>query len=125
MKLGVCQMAVSENLGVNTKKIISFIKEAALQDINIVGFPEMALTGYTKEILADENLNNMVQDSLSEIKKPASSIIQPCWWAIPTRLAKNFTTVPLFLPDGSTFTYDKNIPRNWSRNILKRAKRSH
>ena len=56
MKLGVCQMAVSENLGVNTKKIISFIKEAALQDINIVGFPEMALTGY-KEILVDENLN--------------------------------------------------------------------
>ena len=27
MKLGVCQMAVSENLGINTKKIISFIKK--------------------------------------------------------------------------------------------------
>jgi predicted amidohydrolase len=111
MKLGVCQMAVSENLGVNTKKIISFIKEAALQDINIVGFPEMALTGYTKEILVDENLNSMVQDSLSEIKKACKLHNTAVLVGHPYKDGEElYNSATVFLPDGSTFTYDKKYP---------------
>jgi len=43
MKLGVCQMAISEKLKTNTQKIICFIRKAASQNIDIVGFPEMRL----------------------------------------------------------------------------------
>lgn len=111
MKLGVCQMAVAEKLDTNTKKIISYIKKAASQNINIVGFPEMALTGYTKEILGEENLNTIVKDSLSEIKKACTSYNTTVIVGHPYKKGnKLYNSASVLLPDGSTFIYDKKYP---------------
>ncbi|HHY43109.1 MAG: carbon-nitrogen hydrolase family protein [Firmicutes bacterium] len=111
MKLGVCQMAVSEKVDTNTKKIIRFIEKAALHSINIVGFPEMALTGYTKEVLSDENLNIIVKDALSEIKKACTYYGTAAIVGHPYKNGdKLYNSASVFLPDGSTFTYDKKYP---------------
>lgn len=111
MKLGVCQMAVTENLDVNTEKIISFIKDAARQNINIVGFPEMALTGYTKEILMDKDLNTKVHDCLSKIQKACMSYNTAAIIGHPLqRDGKLYNCASVLLPDGNSFTYDKKYP---------------
>ena len=43
MKLGVCQMTVSEKTRVNLNKILNFLDEAVEHDIDLLVFPEMVL----------------------------------------------------------------------------------
>ncbi len=74
MKLGLCQMSVTEDIGTNTGKIIEFIKESASQNIDIVGFPEMSLTGYNPELLTERNLNLKIAKAITEIKEVVDSI---------------------------------------------------
>ncbi|MDD4568791.1 MAG: carbon-nitrogen hydrolase family protein [Tepidanaerobacteraceae bacterium] len=111
MKLGVCQMAVSEKLEMNTKKIMDFIKQAAAQNIDIIGFPEMALTGYTKEILTEKNMNDMVSKALSEIKKACEVFNTTVIVGHPYNKGEElYNSASVFLPDGNTYTYDKKYP---------------
>lgn len=111
MKLGVCQMTISEKLEVNTKKIIGFIEQAAAQNIDIVGFPEMALTGYTKEILDDENMNNIVRESLSKINEKCTGLGTGAIVGHPYKKGDElYNSSSVFLPDGNTYTYDKMYP---------------
>lgn len=74
MKLGLCQMSVTENLSTNTGKIIEFIEESASQNIDIVAFPEMSMTGYDPELLTDRNLNLKVAKAVKEIKDVVDSV---------------------------------------------------
>lgn len=111
MKLGVCQMAVSEKLNVNKNKIIRFIREASDQNIDFIGFPEMALTGYTPEILSDKNLNELVRDALDEIKKTCTASNIGAAVGHPyTKNDKLYNSVSVFLPSGNTCSYDKKYP---------------
>lgn len=61
-------MSVTDNIDTNMDKIIEFIKQSALQNIDIVAFPEMSLTGYNPIQLSDKNLNSKVKASINEIK---------------------------------------------------------
>jgi len=111
MKLGVCQMAATENVEVNTTKIMRFIKDAASQNIRIIGFPEMALTGYTREILSDENLNATVDQALAKIRKTCKDNNTAAIIGHPYKSKdKLYNSASVLLPDGSTFTYDKKYP---------------
>lgn len=111
MKLGVCQMSVSEKLEVNKNKIISFIKEASDQNMDFIGFPEMALTGYTPEILSDKNLNELVQNALDEIRKTCETSKVGAAVGHPyTKEGKLYNSVSVFLPNGIIYSYDKKYP---------------
>ncbi|HHY70863.1 MAG TPA: carbon-nitrogen hydrolase family protein [Thermoanaerobacterales bacterium] len=111
MKLGVCQMAVSEKLEVNTKKIKDFIKHAATQNIDIIGFPEMALTGYTKDILDDKNMNDILKKPLSEIRETCEVFNTAAIVGHPYKKSDElYNSTSVFLPDGNTYTYDKKYP---------------
>jgi predicted amidohydrolase len=111
MKLGVCQMSVSEKLEINTKKIIGFIEHAAAQNIDIIGLPEMALTGYTKEILDDEKMNDTVRQSLSKIRETCEVFNTAAIVGHPYKKGDElYNSTSVFLPDGNTYTYDKMYP---------------
>jgi predicted amidohydrolase len=111
MKLGVCQMAVSEKLEINTKKIMGFIKQAAAQNIHIIGFPEMALTGYTKEILDDKDMNDILRKCLSEIRETCEVFNTAAIVGHPYKKGDElYNSTSVFLPDGNTYTYDKMYP---------------
>lgn len=111
VKLGVCQMAVSEKLDVNTKKIIDFIKQASAQNIDVIGFPEMALTGYTEEILRVEDMNDIVNNALSEIKKTCKEVNIVAIVGHPYKKGEElYNRTSVFLPEGKTYTYDKKYP---------------
>ena len=110
VKLGVCQMAVSEKLEVNTNKIIDFIKQAATQNIDVIGFPEMALTGYTEEILRTENMNNIVSNALSEIKKTCKDVNTVAIVGHPYKKGEELYNRTSVFTWGKTYTYDKKYP---------------
>ena len=111
MKLGVCQMAVTERLEINTGKILDFLKQGKAQNINILGFPEMALTGYTKKILDSENMNDMVRESLSKIKEKCITLGIAAIIGHPYKKdGKLYNSTSVFLSNGSTYTYDKKYP---------------
>lgn len=111
MKLGVCQMSVSEKLDINKNKIIKCIKKASDQNIDFIGFPEMALTGYTPEILSDKSLNEVVKNALDEIDKTCiASNIGAAVGHPYTKNDKLYNSVSVFLPSGKTYSYDKKYP---------------
>ncbi|WP_296970993.1 MULTISPECIES: carbon-nitrogen hydrolase family protein [Tepidanaerobacter] len=113
MKLGVCQMTVSEKLDMNMKKIMGFIEQAAGQNIDIVGFPEMALTGYTVELLKDESMNDMVSSALLEIRKTCEAFNTAAVIGHPYKKSnKLYNSTSVFLPSGNIYTYDKKYPTN-------------
>ncbi len=113
MKLGICQMAVSEKLEVNLKKIMEFIEQAAGQNIDIVGFPEMALTGYTVELLTNKNMNDMVSEALSQIRKTCEGFNTAAIIGHPYKKSdKLYNSTSVFLPCGNIYTYDKKYPTN-------------
>ncbi len=51
MKLGICQMSISKNIDINTNKILDFLDKASKQDVDLLVFPEMSLTGYNPDTL--------------------------------------------------------------------------
>jgi predicted amidohydrolase len=71
LKLGVYQMVVTENIDANTDKIIQALKQSAYSNIDIVAFPEMSLTGYSPELLADDDLNLKIRKAITKIEKAA------------------------------------------------------
>ncbi len=104
-------MSVSEKLEVNKNKIISFIKEASDQNMDFIGFPEMALTGYTPEILSDKNLNELVQNASDEIRKTCKTSKVGVAVGHPyTKEGKLYNSVSVFLPNGIVYSYDKKYP---------------
>lgn len=67
MKLGVAQIALENNIGLNMIKIHNYTSEAARAKADIVCFPECSLTGY-KRNLSEIDWNEILKalDTLQE-----------------------------------------------------------
>ena len=71
----------------------------------------MALTGYTEEILRTENMNNIVDNALSEIKKTCKDVNTVAIVGHPYKKGEElYNRTSVFLPGGKTYTYDKKYP---------------
>lgn len=57
MKIGVVQMKICDLVESNFCKILYFLDKAKNEQVDLVCFPEMALTGYNIELLQSQDLN--------------------------------------------------------------------
>ena len=108
MKLAVCQMALSENLENNAAQIIRFMEKASAQEVELICFPEMSLTGYIPALLSKPELNLIVEKILQQIAKKCDElhlgvIIGYGYWE-GTNL---FNRACVILSGKEHFTYDK------------------
>jgi predicted amidohydrolase len=109
MKLGACQMTVSENTRVNLNKILNFLDEASEQGIDLLVFPEMVLTGYTPDVVLSSRINNMIDEYLMMIKEKIKRLQIAAIIGHPYKEeGKLFNRASAILPDGQVYTYDKN-----------------
>jgi predicted amidohydrolase len=101
-------MSVSENLNTNLSKVLNFIETAAAQKIDIIGFPEMSLTGYTPEVVFSENLNSLMDTSLKQIQKKCCELNIAAIIGHPYKNGYNlYNRASAILPNGQTFIYNK------------------
>ncbi|HHY14154.1 MAG TPA: carbon-nitrogen hydrolase family protein [Thermoanaerobacterales bacterium] len=107
MKLGICQMPISDNIDVNKKKIIDFLEKANEQCIDLLAFPEMSLTGYTEMILS-QDLNVIVDDHINQIKDICNSLeIGSIIGHAYKEEDKLYNRISVILPEEDIYTYDK------------------
>lgn len=108
MKLGVVQMPLVEDIGRNEKRISAHLEAAASQGISLVGFPEMALTSYSPDVLKDPDLNERVETALARIQTACRAsgigVIIGHGFREGDKLFNRSTAL---LPDGRRLTYDK------------------
>ena len=108
MKLAVCQMALSENIKNNAAQIIHFMEKASRQEVELICFPEMSLTGYTPALLSKSELNLIVEEILWQIAKKCDDLHLGAIIGYGYREGTNlFNRAGVILPGGKQFTYDK------------------
>lgn len=108
MKLAVAQIALSDSLDYNTRKVIRFLEQAGEIGLDLVCFPEMCLTGYSPAALSPSDLDEKVGSALN--------IIQDRCGALGTGAIVGyghksgyalFNRATVLLPHGERFHYDK------------------
>lgn len=108
MKLAVCQMALSENLENNAAQIIRFMEKASAQEVELICFPEMSLTGYIPALLSKPELNLIVEEILQQIAKKCTELHLGAIIGYGYRDGANlFNRAGVILPGMEQFTYDK------------------
>ena len=78
MKIGVAQIDLTNDVSKNTEKIVGFIDRAEEQGIEIIAFPETALTGYIYDdflSVAQEKIDAAVTDIRNRIDKTDLCVI--------------------------------------------------
>jgi predicted amidohydrolase len=108
MKLAVAQMALSNNFENNAIKIMEFMEWASKQEVELLCFPEMSLTGYTEALLSRSELNLIIGEALWQIERKCNEfnlgVIIGYGYREDPHL---FNRAGVILPGDEHFTYDK------------------
>ena len=120
MKLGAYQFAVSGNIRENLNTIKKAISLAAAQKIELLAFPECALTGYPPHDIPDSRAVDFeeVDAALEEIQALAAgngicTVIGSITEGEPN--GKPHNSAVIFLPDGKREIYHKRALWGWDR----------
>jgi predicted amidohydrolase len=107
MKIGVVQLNLTDSIRRNKKNILEYIHRAKNDNIEILGFPETALTGY----IFDDFLKADYSEVESSIQEISISIAQSKLHVIlgtPYKAEKSvYNSVVILYPDGKHLVYHK------------------
>ena len=79
----------------NTSNIIKAIEDAAQNDIKLIVFPELCITGYTcGDLFLQKILIDSAKDSLIKIAKATENLIYPPLSDFRTLRSRHFIIVP-------------------------------
>lgn len=80
MKVALCQLEIVwENKSVNEEKAVSFIKQAAEQNVDLILFPEMSLTGFSMNVDATKEWNGVTCSKFQQYAREYSISIGIGW----------------------------------------------
>ncbi|MGB4313560.1 MAG: nitrilase-related carbon-nitrogen hydrolase, partial [bacterium] len=66
MKIAAAQMELVPDIETNTRRIKEFIEQAAVFGVDIMAFPETALTGYYPELFRSHN-QEKIDEKVAEL----------------------------------------------------------
>lgn len=119
VKIGIVQMKISSVLTKNLNRIIHFLSLANAEDVDIICFPEMALTGYNIELLQSQELNERVNQLLGQIIDKCREYGIVCIIGHPYKEEnKLFNRASVILPTGKILHYDKQYPTELEKRIF-------
>lgn len=116
MKLGAYAFAVTENLQTNLERVAQGVREAAGESVNLLVFPECALTGYPPRHIPHPNALNFDALSRAHDELAALSAAHRMHLAVGTVLREGdacYNSALLFSPDGQRSTYHKRALWGW------------
>jgi len=108
MKIGVAQLNLTDSIESNKKKILQYVEEAKRRDIEILNFPETALTGYIFDTFFEVNYEEVLS-SIQEIKSELSDGNLHLILGTPYKIENNiYNSAVVLFPDGKQLVYNKN-----------------
>ena len=123
VKLEFAKWQFGEKLDVNTKKLLILSNRLLHKNIDVIGFPEMALTDDTeRKFLRVEDMNDNVNNALSEIKKTCKEVNIVAIVGHPYKKGEELYNRTSVLPEGKTYTYDKKYPTEVELKYLRQVK---
>ncbi len=123
MKIGVVQMKISNSIENNLLKIANFLEQAKVEEVDLVCFPEMALTGYNIQLLKSMDLNDVILPALDKISQLASKYSVCCVIGHPFREGEELKNrASVIFPDGRCEKYDKLHPTELEKKIFSEGK---
>lgn len=123
MKIGVVQMKISDKIENNLIKIANFLEQAKVEEVDLVCFPEMALTGYNIQLLKSMNLNDIILPALDKVSQLASKYSVCCIIGHPFYEGKELRNrASIIFPDGRCEKYDKLHPTEIEKKIFSEGK---
>jgi len=123
VKVGVVQMKISNSIENNLIKITNFLEQAKVEEVDLICFPEMALTGYNIQLLKSRVLNDLILSAIDKISQLASKYSICCIIGHPFfegEKLKNRASV--IFPDGRYKKYDKLHPTELEMKIFSEGK---
>lgn len=94
MKIAICQLKIIwENKKKNMDKAIKFVKEACQQNVDIIFFPEMSLTGFSMNIKLTKEESNETVDIIKKLAVENGIAIGIGWVKGNEAKAENHYTV--------------------------------
>ena len=112
MHLGIVQMGLSTDIDKNTQKILNYIELANKKKINLLCFPECALTGYVVNHYKVKNEH--IRKGISHIKKASntynvSAIVGTSWYSNDNNNNNNlYNSAVIIRPNSRIKLYYKN-----------------
>lgn len=108
MRLGVAQMFIADSIEKNASTILRLTEEAARRRIDLLGFPEMSLTGYNPEVLGSSSFKEDLAGAMARLRDKAKE----CNMGIIVGRADFvgdllFNAATVILPDEREVTYHK------------------
>lgn len=123
MKIGIVQMKISNSIENNLLKIANFLEQAKVEEVDLVCFPEMALTGYNIQLLKSMDLNDVILPALDKISQLASKYLVCCVIGHPFREGEELKNrASVIFPDGRCEKYDKLHPTELEKKIFSEGK---
>ncbi|MCK4823037.1 carbon-nitrogen hydrolase family protein [bacterium] len=121
MKIGVVQLNLTDSISKNKKKILEYIHRATNEDVEILGFPETALTGY----IFDDFFNVDYGEVDRAIQEISESIVQSKLHVIlgtPYKDEKRiYNSAVILFPDGKRLIYHKNNLVDYEEKYFKKG----
>jgi len=107
MKIGVAQIRLSDSIAKNRDHILKYAGNAMSEGVEILNFPETALSGYIFDAFPTVNFDE-VSGALSEIQEALSGSSLHLIIGTPYREARNvFNSAVVLFPDGMRQVYHK------------------
>jgi len=108
MKVGVAQLSLTDSIEKNKKKILQYVEEAKKRGVEILNFPETALTGYIFNSFFKVNYEEILS-AIQEIKGKLSEGNLHIILGTPYRIEKEiYNSAVVLFPDGKELVYNKN-----------------
>ncbi len=112
-------MKICDLLERNFYKILYFLDKAKSEQVDLVCFPEMALTGYNIELLQSQNLNHIISDFLEQISKKCKEYSICSIIGHPFRQEERLLNrATVIFPTGESLKYDKIHPTELEKKIF-------
>ncbi|MGB4481849.1 MAG: carbon-nitrogen hydrolase family protein [bacterium] len=107
MKIAAAQMELVPDIETNTRRIKEFIEQAAVFGVDIMAFPETALTGYYPELFRSNN-EEKIDEKVAELhqfvqEKGVSAIVGTPYF----EEGKLYNSIVVLLTDGRKLLYHK------------------
>lgn len=108
MRVAIAQIeAIKGNVEKNIETHLKWIKQAIQNNVDIVIFPELSLTGYEPD-LAEELATNQDDSRLDEIQNLSDQNKITIGVGLPTRIGRDiFVSMIIFQPQKERITYSK------------------
>lgn len=121
MKIGVAQLDLSGSLRANLDKIKAYTARALEEGLELLAFPETALTGYLYEQFLDVACDEL-EDALSGIQDIIATTGLCLIIGTPTRVeGRGYNSAAVLFPDGKRALYHKRYLTDYESSYFERG----